>query len=169
MKEIREYLPCEACEDSIRDLQKLVATTEGVDRARALIGLGDAAVIGLRLDLALASFGACLDLLPAGEFADLECQALFKESCVLAELEQYEEAIERVARAKAIAKRQGDLEHLSLCEWRQGVYCACIGRETEALELISDARDRYLELLRPGMAALVELDLDPATWEEPIW
>lgn len=164
MNELPEHLDCAACEESIRHLQKLVATTEGIDRARALIELGDAAHIALRLDLALASFGACVDLLPEGKFADLECQAIFKESCVLAELRLYDEAIERVSTAKEISKRQGDLEHLSLCEWKQGVYCACLGREAEAFELISGARDRYLELMRPGMAALVELDLYPAAW-----
>lgn len=164
MNELPEHLDCEACEESIRHLQKLVATTEGVQRARALIVLGDAAHIALRLDLALASFGACLDLLPSGEWANLECQAIFKESCVLAEMRLYDEAIERLTKAKAICSRQGDLEHLSLCEWKQGVYCASLGRETEAIKLISAARDRYLELQRPGMAALVELDLNQDTW-----
>ncbi len=164
MNELPDHLECEVCEESIRHFQKLVATAEGVDRARALIELGDAAHIAFRLDLALASFGACRDLLPSDDFADLQCQAIFKESCVLAEQGLFAMAIERLSEAKAICTRQGDLEHLSLCEWKQGVFCASLGRETEAIELISAARDRYLELQRPGMAALVELDLNPATW-----
>lgn len=166
MAELPEHMSCEACDVSIRHLQKLVATTEGIDRARALLDLGMAAFVALRLDLALASFGACLDLLSPGESVDLECEALFKESCVLAEMERYDEALESVSRAKAICEREGDLEHLSLCEWRQGVYCASAGQQTEALELISAARDRYLQLLRPAMAALAELDLEATSRQD---
>lgn len=159
---------CEACNSAIRDLQMLVAGTEGIDRARALVELGDAAVVGFRLDLALASFGGCLDLLPEGEFPDLESQALFKESCVLAEMGRFEEAIESIAKARTICRHQRDLEHLSLCEWREGVYWASIERTQNALELIAAARDRYLDLDLPAMAALVELDLQKATEEDGV-
>lgn len=159
MKELRDH-SCDACDEAIRQLQKLVATTEGIDRARALMDLGMAALIGWRLDLALASFGASLDLLPPGEFPDLEREALYKESCVLAEMGRYDEAIERVSRAKAMCERGGDLEHLTLCEWREGTYFASVGRMEEGLELIATSRDRYLALLQPEMAALCQLDLE---------
>lgn len=77
-----------------------MATTKGIDRASTLIDLGLAAVIGWRLDLALACFGASLGLLPPDEFPDLEREALYKESCVLAKMGRYDEAIERVSRPR---------------------------------------------------------------------
>jgi tetratricopeptide (TPR) repeat protein len=154
---------CEACENAIRELQRLVAQTEGIDRARALILLGDAATMNFRAELALAAFGAALDLLPTGEFPDLESEALFKESCALAGLERFEEALQRVRAAKSICESQNDDAHLALCEWRQGMYCAELARNVEAVALIERARDRYRSL--PGfedMVVCVELDLDQA-------
>lgn len=157
---------CELCDNSIGELQKNVAGTEGLDRARALIQLGDAAIFSLREDLALASFGACLDLVADGEAPDIECAALYKESCVLAAMGRYDDAIQRITKAESICERLGDAEHLSLCEWRHGMYRYDQGDTRQALELIKTARDRYLELDLVAMATMVEHDLQMVRTED---
>lgn len=157
---------CELCDNSIAQLQQSVASTEGLDRARALIQLGDAAIFSLRDDLALASFGACLDLVADGDAPDIQCAALYKESCVLAAIGRYDDAIERITKAESICERLGDLEHLSLCEWRHGMYLQDLGETAPALKLIKGARDRYLELDLLAMATMVEHDLQMVRTED---
>lgn len=159
MKDHPEPECCPDCEETIRELQKLVAKSEGTDRAYALFELGSAALFTGRDELALASFGACLEILPPGEDPSLESEALFKESCVLAILERQQEAIEAVSRAKKICKALGHSEHLALCEWREGVYHAELGETQIARRLLKAARDRFLKIRRPAAAALCELDL----------
>lgn len=163
MKEIPEPESCELCEEAIRHLQKRVAVTEGTERARALLDLGMAAFVAYRLDLALASFGACLDLIDRELFPDIASEALFKESCVLAEMERLDEAIESLSRAREISHEEGDVEHVALCWWTEGNYLTCYGRKDEARERITWARDLYLELDQPAMAALCERDLKDVT------
>lgn len=163
MKEIPEPAHCEICEEEIRHLQKQVATTEGTERARTLLELGMAALVGYRLDLALASFGACLDLIDQEVFPDIACEALFKESCVLAEMERYDEAIESLSKAREISYEEGDLEHVALYFWTEGNYLTSYNRKDEAYECITAARDLYLDLDQLAMAALCERDLKDLT------
>lgn len=163
MKELPEPAHCEICEEEIRHRQKQVATTQGIERARALLDLGMAAFVGYRLDLALASFGACLDLIDQEAFPDIACEALFKESCVLAEMGRFDEAIERLSRAREISDEEGNLEHVALCWWTEGNYLTSYGRTGEARERLTAARDLYLQLDGPAMAALCERDLKDLT------
>lgn len=163
MKEIPEPEHCELCEEAIRHLQKRVATTEGVERARALLDLGMAAFVAYRLDLALASFGASLDLIDQEVFPDVASEALFKESCVLAEMGRLDEALESLSRAREISDKEGDVEHVALCWWTEGNHLGSSDRKDEARERIVAARDLYLDLDQPAMAALCERDLKDLT------
>ena len=150
---------CPICDEEIAHLQEAVANSNGIERAEALMELGMAALFGGRDELALASFGACRDLVSGGDYLELESAALFRESCTLAVLGRFDEAIDQVTKAKAICEEEHDLDHLSLCEWREGTYYLDKGDVARARELITSARNRYLTINRLAMASMCELDL----------
>lgn len=149
-------------EEELRLLEAEVAQSQGVDRATALTDLARYAHYLDRWDIVLAAADAAADLLEPGQFPELEAEALQMSACALLEAKRYEEALERL---KAISL---DAQSPKLLAYNEKLEADCLiglERPIEAVELLTSAQNRFLELDDLESAAECEHEMGDALFD----